>query len=296
MKKLFALLLALVMALSLVACGEKKDDTGDKTDDSNPSTGMELTQATDLVIATGGTSGAWYPIGVSIADTLTNVDNNLFVTSEVTNGGVENARLLGTHAANVGFVNSDTAYFATHSEDAFASEPAYELYGLANLYDSVLEIAVLADSGINSIADLAGKRVVVGTPASSASTMGWTVLSTYGLTDKDVKGSELSIAEEHQKAAIEQHSYFSTATLSADLYTCTSEDTTTLAMPTLLACDSSLSNEAAYQFVKGIYENLDVISTSHAMAAKINLDHAANINLEIHPGALQYYREMGIVD
>ena len=141
MKKLFALLLALVMALSLVACGEKKDDTGDKTDDSNPSTGMELTQATDLVIATGGTSGAWYPIGVSIADTLTNVDNNLFVTSEVTNGGVENARLLGTHAANVGFVNSDTAYFATHSEDAFASEPAYELYGLANLYDSVLEIA-----------------------------------------------------------------------------------------------------------------------------------------------------------
>lgn len=251
MKKLFALLLALVMALSLVACGEKKDDTGDKTDDSNPSTGMELTQATDLVIATGGTSGAWYPIGVSIADTLTNVDNNLFVTSEVTNGGVENARLLGTHAANVGFVNSDTAYFATHSEDAFASEPAYELYGLANLYDSVLEIAVLADSGINSIADLAGKRVVVGTPASSASTMGWTVLGTYGLTDKDVKGSELSIAEgvealkngdvdcvfifsaapnsaltelsvtkdfkllsideEHQKAAIEQHGYFSTA-------------------------------------------------------------------------------------
>lgn len=264
------------------------------------------------------------------------MDNNLFVTSEVTNGGVENARLLGTHAANVGFVNSDTAYFATQSEDAFASEPAYELYGLANLYDSVLEIAVLADSGINSIADLAGKRVVVGTPASSASTMGWTVLGTYGLTDKDVKGSELSIAEgvealkngdvdcvfifsaapnsaltelsvtknfkllsideEHQKAAIEQHSYFSTATLSADLYTCTSEDTTTLAMPTLLACDSSLSNEAAYQFVKGIYENLDVISTSHAMAAKINLDHAANINLEIHPGALQYYREMGIVD
>ena len=38
------------------------------------------------MIATGGTSGAWYPIGVSIADTLTNVDNNLFVTSELEEG------------------------------------------------------------------------------------------------------------------------------------------------------------------------------------------------------------------
>ena len=31
MKKFFAMLLALVMALSLVACGDKKDDSGDVT-------------------------------------------------------------------------------------------------------------------------------------------------------------------------------------------------------------------------------------------------------------------------
>ena len=31
MKKFFALVLALVMALSLVACGDKKDDGGDVT-------------------------------------------------------------------------------------------------------------------------------------------------------------------------------------------------------------------------------------------------------------------------
>ena len=31
MKKFLAMLLALVMALSLVACGEKKDPTGDDT-------------------------------------------------------------------------------------------------------------------------------------------------------------------------------------------------------------------------------------------------------------------------
>ena len=37
MKKFLAMLLALVMALSLVACGEKKDDT--KTDGDTTATG-----------------------------------------------------------------------------------------------------------------------------------------------------------------------------------------------------------------------------------------------------------------
>ena len=32
MKKVVSLLLALIMALSLVACGEKKGETGDNTD------------------------------------------------------------------------------------------------------------------------------------------------------------------------------------------------------------------------------------------------------------------------
>ena len=40
MKKFLAMLLALVMALSLVACGEKKDPTGDDT--KNPDEGSRV--------------------------------------------------------------------------------------------------------------------------------------------------------------------------------------------------------------------------------------------------------------
>ena len=51
MKKFFAMLLALVMALSLVACGDKKDDSGDVTAEHTDTTTVACISAMTLTPA-----------------------------------------------------------------------------------------------------------------------------------------------------------------------------------------------------------------------------------------------------
>lgn len=296
---------------------------------------LAIGQPASVTLATGGTSGAWYPIGVGIADLLTKADNNLSVSAEVTNGGVENARLMGANTAQFGFLNNDTAYFATKAMDAFADEEPYEIYGVASLYPSTMQICVLADSGINSMEDLKGKRVVVGTAASSAATMAWTILDAYGLNEDNITGSYLSFAEgadalkdghidcvmvfsahpnnaltelsvtkkikllsidaEHADQIIAEHSYFNATTIPGGTYKDIPEDVETLSLMSTICCDNTVSDAVVYQFVKGIYEGLDTLQDSHAMVAQIDVAHAPDMPIPLHPGAIAYYKEAGVL-
>jgi TRAP-type uncharacterized transport system substrate-binding protein len=50
-----------------------------------------------------------------------------------------------------------------------------------------------------------------------------------------------------------------------------------------------------YEFVKGLYENLDTIHASHATAKQIVLETAlSGITVPVHAGAAKYYKEKGV--
>ncbi len=66
MKKFFALVLALLTALSLAACG---DQTGDGTANDG---GSASTEKVSIVFASGGTSGTYYAVGGTIPTVLNN--------------------------------------------------------------------------------------------------------------------------------------------------------------------------------------------------------------------------------
>ena len=74
------------------------------------------------------------------------------------------------------------------------------------------------------------------------------------------------------------------------------EDVTTVAVMATLICDADLDEQTVYDITKGIYENLEPITAAHAKGAELVLEKATDgISTPMHPGAVKYFTEKGII-
>lgn len=296
--------------------------------------GIAFGQTERVSLATAGTGGAWYPIGAGIANLVTEQVPGVIMSAEVTNGGVENIRLIDRNEVQFAFANYDVAYAGVHGEEPYSNE--MQVAGLFTLYPSSFQVAVPADSGIESIADLKGKRVVVGPPASSSAILGWNVLQEYGISPNDIRALTVSFSEgadlmrdgnadalfvmsAHPNSAllnletsvpirlidieedmleqiVDKYKYYGRITIPAGTYNQQDQPVETLALSTMLVANPDISDELAYQVTKAIFENLDQVRGFHAVARDVSLEHAPSIPIPMHPGARRYFEEQGLVD
>jgi TRAP transporter TAXI family solute receptor len=150
--------------------------------------------ATQLSIATGGTGGVYYPYGGALANILTEGLEDTNVTAEVTAASVDNMLLIESGDSDIAFVLGDTAYDADQGNDPF--ENAIPGRALATLYYNYTQIVATADSGINSVADLAGKRVSVGAPGSGTEIIADRVMTAAGIDPQEgIEREQLGVAE-----------------------------------------------------------------------------------------------------
>lgn len=110
MKKFFALILALAMALSLVACGGGTDN-GDGGSNGGATTKMRF--------VTGGESGTYYAFGSVIAQHATN-NAGIDVVGLVGNGSQSNVQELQDGNAELAFCQSDVMAYAYNGTNIFA--------------------------------------------------------------------------------------------------------------------------------------------------------------------------------
>ncbi len=147
-----------------------------------------------MSIATGGTGGVWFPVGGAIASLLSKHLPGVQVTAEVTAAAVENCLLLERKKVDMAFALSDVAHDAAQGKGRF--KKPIPLRTLFNTYISYFHIVTLEGKGINSVADLKGKRISVGAPNSATEGIALRILEAYGLNpEKDVKKDRLGVAE-----------------------------------------------------------------------------------------------------
>ena len=304
MKKLLAFLLGImVMATMIAGCGG-----GDKKDDKKPAAQKFIN------IATGGTSGTYFPLGGALADILNKNIPGTNASAQSTGAAVANVNLLSQGKVEIAFIQNDIAYYAANGTEMFKGKQVAGLQGLATLYPETVQIVTLKKSGIKSVADFKGKRIAVGAAGPGTEANARQIMEAYGFYFVDIKVQYLSFGEAasalkdgnvdaafvtagHPTAAIQdiatqndvvlvpvdadkadalikKYPFYTKLVIKAGTYPKQDADVTAVAVKCMLAVTDKMDADTAYAIAKALYGNLDRMKSAHSAANAISKDTA----------------------
>jgi TRAP transporter TAXI family solute receptor len=143
---------------------------------------------TILTIGSGSTTGVYFPVATGMAKMINDSGSGVRANARSTGGSVFNMNALGTGELDIAIAQNDIAYYAYKGTgiSAFEGKANNKIRSMAVLYPEVLHVIARKDSKINSIADLKGKRVVIGDLGSGTEQTARQVMEAYGLKLDDL--------------------------------------------------------------------------------------------------------------
>lgn len=310
MKKIIALVLALALAFTLVACGG----------------------GTTMTMGTGGTAGTYYAYGGVIGNQIKSAAG---ITVKVVSTDGSKANILGIDAGNyqLGTVQSDVMDYAWNGLRTFENEGKIESFRVVGgLYAEAVQLVTM-DPNIKTVADLRGKKVSIGAAGSGVYFNAMDVLNAAGLTETDIVPQYQSFADSADalkdgkidaafivagaptpaiqelastssvylvpidgdiaKKVMETSPFYATYKIPAGTYNGQTADVTTVTIKATLIVSASASEEDVYNLTKAIFDNKEAIT--HAKAAELSLENATDgMTVPFHKGAAKYFAEKGI--
>ena len=335
MKKLMSLVLAtLMMASVLTGCGNSGGTTPPAGSGGAASSGAAAGATDTLIFSTGGSQGTYYAFGGVLSQYVTS-NTGMSVTAIESGGSQNNIENLQDGAAQLGFVQSDVMSYAYEGTNLFAETGAVaDISTVADLYMEQVQI-VTTNPNIKTVADLKGKNVSIGAAGSGVYYNAIDLLGAYDLTEQDINPTYqgfgdsadalqdgkldaafvvagapttaitslattksvylVSLDDEHINKLLEPSPYYSKYVIPAGTYEGLDVDTTTVAIGAVVIARDDVSEQAIYEFVSTIFENLDAITAQHAKGKELSLEFAASVtSVPYHPGAAKYFAEKGI--
>ena len=290
-----------------------------------------------LTIATGGVAGVYYPVGGGYAQIIDQFVPGYTASVEATGASVDNVAFISRGESDIALALADTVLAAYAGTGRFG--PGGNLPRLPNLrvitvaYTNAVHVLTLEGSGIESLQDLRGKRVSVGSPGSGTEVSARTMLEAVGITYDDFQverlgvgetadalrdgaidagfwsggvptGGVLSLAETRQIRLVpisdEEFAQINAAdptliryVFPAGAYRGTPE-TASVGTPNLIIVSSEMDEELAYQFTKQLFANIGVIQAIHPSAFETVAEAALASPVPLHLGAIRALEELGL--
>ncbi len=172
-------LIALLLAAAVTACGGGGGaPEGGTADTAAPA------KTTRLAFSGGPEGGTFQYFSNGMAIRLSKAIPGLEVSNTASAGSLENLRRVNSGEAEFGIVYSGDTYLGRNGK-LTQDENKYEnVHALAFLYGAPAHLVVLADGGISTLEDLAGKRVAVGGAGSGAASAASRYFTSLGLWEK----------------------------------------------------------------------------------------------------------------
>ncbi|GHV54460.1 C4-dicarboxylate ABC transporter substrate-binding protein [Deltaproteobacteria bacterium] len=297
------------------------------------SAGIASAAKSYVSIATGGTSGTYFPIGGAIAQAVSKA-GVIQATAETGNASVANINLIAKGDIEVAMVQNDITFWAFKGEQMFKA-PLPNVRTICALYPEHVQLIISKDSGIKTLADLKGKRVGVGAPGSGTEGDAKAILGVAGIQYADMKvdfldfGATTSRFKDNQIDAgfvvagyptasvmdlaltkdisllnfedktladlSKAHPYLVASTIPGKTYKGVDNAVKTPAVMAILVTHDKMADDVIYNFTKAMFENIADIHAAHAKGKEINLATALDgLTAPLHPGAAKFFKEKGM--
>lgn len=135
------------------------------------------------VLMTGPQGGSWYPLGGAMQAMAS--DAGVASLQVMPGGGIANVQGVQNGDADLGFANSISTVDAIEGREPFDG-PADNVCNIATLYPQYFQMVVPADSGIETVEDFEGKRLVTQPVGNTAEQVIRAILETAGLSYDDM--------------------------------------------------------------------------------------------------------------
>jgi uncharacterized protein len=285
-----------------------------------------------LTLGTASPGGVYYVYGDELARILTE-KLGVPVNALPTQGAIQNVKLLDSGTEQLGLITLSTGLEGWSGTGNWTDGKKFRnIRALLPMYDNPFQAVVLQRSGITTFAQLDNKRIGVGPRSGNGGTyvpgifriVGISGGLRYGSYDdmatelldghidalltllgapvpaiQQVDAKEpvtfLSLSPEQMDAVRKAIPEFGPAKIAAGTYRLLDKDYVTVGVPNFVIGRADLPDDLVYQLVKAVFENQPrLVKVAPAASDTLPQNVVKNAFLPFHPGAVRYYREIGI--
>ena len=256
-------------------------------------------------------------------------------TVEESQGSVQNVKEAPKRTGNYIFTSPPSLVKnAQAAKKPFEGETGYDsIRTLFVMPGITMHFVVRADSGINSIMDLAGKSFIAGGRGTFTERQSLALFKLFDLEGK-VKVAEvelsaaagavrnkqvdgfasgsshptgmvqelaatlpiklLSLSDAELKKVLENDPGAGEVTIAANTYAGQDKPVQTFGLPVGGYTTTAMDNETAYQITKIFWSQREAMAKTNPIWGSVALDQVAPLGVKLHPGAAKFYAEQGV--
>ena len=288
---------------------------------------------TTLKMATGGNTGTYYAYSSAVSQVLSEHISNISFDVQVTGASKANIYLIADKEADIAIVQNDVMYYANKGIDLFDGEAITGFSAMAGCYAEVCQIVSksnitsIADlkgkrvsvgdvgSGCEFNArqildvygitfdDIVVSNLSFGDSATAIKddkidaffcVAGAPTTAIVELATSN-KINLLEIDNEHAEKLINDYPFYTKFDVPGGSYKDVNSTVQTVAVVATYIVSDDLDENLVYNMTKTLFEKAEQLAVAHPKGAELNPEYAVSgISIPIHPGALKYYKEIGV--